>query len=61
MRDYPDKKGNKNSVQIVVPSYKDSYESADVLVVSILETKEGWVMTQVALISRVQEKNTLRL
>lgn len=61
MRERPKRRGNDDSIQIAVASYKDIYESVDALVESIwsLERVRSW--TQVALITCVQYKNTLRL
>lgn len=44
MRDYSGMKYNDDFVQVVVASNEDSYESVGVLLVSSLETGEGWVM-----------------
>lgn len=40
-------RGHEDFVQIVIALYKDSCKNVDVLVVSSLETKEGWIMDSV--------------
>ena len=43
-RDCPERKVNEDSVQVAVALGDESYEDADVLVVSSLETEDSWVI-----------------
>lgn len=53
MRDCLERRDNGDSIQIVVDSDEDSYESVRALVVSSLDTKKSSIMTHVTLVTCV--------
>jgi len=61
-KDYPDKGGNGgSSVEVVVTSYEDGYESAGALVVTSWKPEKSWVSDSGCFITCVLGRNILRL